>query len=524
MTLKLTMLLIAALAWSGSIGAQEAPRRGGTLVYAVNSEPPSYDCQTTTTFVMMQTVGPHYTRLLKFDAEKYPEITGDAAQAWTVSPDKRVYTFKLKPNVKFHDGSALTSADVKATYDRIRNPPEGIVSVRKARFEDIASIDTPDPLTIVFTLTQPDATMLLNFASPWNCLYSAAKLAQDPRFPERNILGSGPFRFVEHVRGSHWVGARFDDYHEAGKPYLDGFRAQFMSGTAMINALQGGQIMAEFRGISPAERDRLKAALGDRIVISEAPWLCKFDVFFNHRKPPYDDVRVRKALTLAIDRWRGAQNLARIAFVKEVGGPIRPGHPLAMPPAELEKFPGFGRDIGAARAEARQLLKQAGQEGLKFRLTMRDVPMPFQPVGVFLIDQWRQIGVTVENNPVGVAQQKAAYLGGNYEVGLDSNCYDVDEPDPQLLLYVSHDKSPVNFSLYEDRTLDALYTRQKRATTEVEQMAAIREFEARLFEQAHTAPIVWWQRIVAHSAALRGWKILPSHYLNQELGDVWLAN
>lgn len=524
MTFKSTMLLIAAIAWSGPIAAQETPRRGGTLVYAVNSEPPSYDCQTTTTFVMMQTVGPHYTRLLKFDAEKYPEITGDAAQSWTVSPDKRVYTFKLKPNVKFHDGSSLTAADVKATYDRIRNPPDGIVSVRKARFEDIASIDTPDPLTIVFTLKQPDATMLLNFASPWNCLYSAAKLAQDPRFPERNILGSGPFRFVEHVRGSHWVGARFDDYHDAGKPYLDGFRAQFMSGTAMINALQGGQIMAEFRGISPAERDRLKSALGDRIVISEAPWLCKFDVFFNHRKPPYDDVRVRKALTLAIDRWRGAQNLARIAFVKEVGGPIRPGHPLAMPSAELEKFPGFGRDIAAARAEARQLLKEAGQEGLKFRLTMRDVPMPFQPVGVFLIDQWRQIGVTVENNPVGVAQQKAAYLGGNYDVGLDSNCYDVDEPDPQLLLYVSHDKSPVNFSLYEDRTLDALYARQKRATTEGEQMAAIREFEARLFEQAHTAPIVWWQRIVAHGAALRGWKILPSHYLNQELGDVWLAN
>lgn len=524
MKLALPLAVLGVLAIAAPVTAQETPRRGGTLIYAVNSEPPNYDCQTTTTFVMMQTVGPHYSRLLKFDADKYPDITGDAAQSWSVSPDKLSYSFKLKPNVKFHDGAPLTSADVKATYDRLRNPPDGVVSVRKGRFADIDTIETPDPLTVVFKLKQADATMLLNFASPWNCLYSAAKLAQDPRFPEKNIFGSGPFKFVEHVRGSHWVGARSETYHEPGKPYLDGYRAQFMSGSAMVNALQGGQIMAEFRGISPAERDRLKTALGDKITVTEAPWLCKFDVFFNHRKPPYDDVRVRKALTLAIDRWGGARNLSRVAFVKEVGGPIRPGHPLAMPPGELEKFPGFGRDIAAARAEARALLKAAGQENLKFRMVTRDVPQPYQPVAVFLIDQWRQIGVTVENGPIGVAQQKASYLGGNFEVGLDSNCYDVDEPDPQLLLYVSHDLSPVNFSLYTDRQLDALYERQKRAATEADQIAAVRAFETRLFENVMTAPVVWWQRIVAHSSAVRGWKILPSHYLNQELADVWLAN
>lgn len=518
------LVILAALAGLAPVAAQEAPKRGGTLVYAVNSEPPSYDCQTTTTFVMMQTVGPHYSRLLKFDADKYPDITGDAAESWRISDDKLTYTFKLRPNVRFHDGTPLTSADVKATYDRIRNPPAGIVSVRKARYADIASIEAPDPLTVVFRLKQPDATMLLNFASPWNCLYSAARLAQDPRFPEKNIFGSGPFRHVEHVRGSHWVGARADTYHEPGKPYLDGYRVQFMSGSAMINALQGGQIMAEFRGISPAERDRLKQALGDRITITEAPWLCKLDLFFNHRKPPYDDVRVRKALTLAIDRWGGARNLSRVAIVKEVGGPIRPGHPLAMPPAELETFPGYGRDVAAARAEARALLKAAGQENLKFRMVTRDVPMPFQPVAVFLIDQWRQIGVTVENGPLGVAQQKASYLAGNFEVGLDANCYDVDEPDPQLLLYVSHDKSPVNSSLYVDRRLDELYERQKRAPSEAEQIAAVRAFESYVFSNAMSAPVVWWQRIVAHSSAVRGWKILPSHYLNQELADVWLAN
>jgi peptide/nickel transport system substrate-binding protein len=296
-----------------------------------------------------------------------------------------------------------------------------------------------------------------------------------------------------------------------------------MAEPAMINALQGGQIMAQFRGVSPAEAQRLKQALGEKISIVESPWLCKLDLFFNNAKKPYDDIRVRKALTLAVDRWRGAEALARQTMVKDVGSAIRPGHPMAMTANDLEPFAGFGRDGAAAKAESRRLLKEAGQENLRFRLVTRDVQSPFQPVAVYLIDQWRQVGVTVENGPVNVAQQKQAYLSGNYEVGLDATCFDVDEPDPQLLLYVSTDRSPVNLSHYVDREMDALYERQKRATGEAEQLAAIRAFEKRLLDNVYTAPVVWWQRIVATSSAIRGWRILPSHYLNQDLAGVWLA-
>ena len=98
----------------------------------------------------------------------------------------------------------------------------------------------------------------------------------------------------------------------------------FMSGAAMVNALQGGQIQAEFRGVSPADAKKLKDALGDRITVSETPWLCKFDLFFNNQKKPYDDVRVRHALSMAIDRWKGADAMSRTAFVRNVGGG-RPG-------------------------------------------------------------------------------------------------------------------------------------------------------------------------------------------------------
>ena len=291
----------------------------------------------------------------------------------------------------------------------------------------------------------------------------------------------------------------------------------------MINALQGGQIMAEFRGLSPAERDRLKQALGDKLTVSEMPWVCKFDVFFNTKKEPYNDIRVRRALSLAIDRWTGAEALSRTAFVRAVGGMLRPGFPLAISDAELQKLPGFGKDIQGARAEAKKLLKEAGHENLKFTLINRSVPMPFQPVAIFLIDQWRQIGVQVEHSPREVAQQKQTLSSGNFEVGLDANCYETDEPDTQLRVYLSTDKSPVNFSQVEDRELDNLFEKQKRSINETERAQLIRAFEKREIEQGYVVPVVWWHRIVAHSAALRGWKILPSHYLNQDLAGVWLA-
>ena len=521
--LKHACLVIALTFGLAGAAAAQTPQRGGTLVYGLDAEPPNYDCQGTTTFVEMQTVGTHYSRLMKFDPDNYPAIKPDLAESWTVSPDKLTYTFKIRSGVKFHDGSTLTSADIKATFDRIRKPPQGIVSVRQADFEDIASIDTPDAQTVVFKLSAPNSSMLLTLASPWNCVYSAAKLKEDPRWPETHIMGTGPYKFVEHARGSQWVGQRFENYYEPGKPYLDGFRAVFIKGAAMINALQGGQIMAEFRGLTPPQRDRLKAAASDKLNFGETPWTCKLDLFFNAAKKPYDDVRVRHALSLAIDRWRGAEALSKATFVKEVGATLRPGGPLAISPAELVKYPGFGKDGAAAKAEAKRLLKEAGAEGLKFKLVTRTVPDPFSPVAVYLIDQWRQIGVTAENTPLDVAQQKATYLAGNFDVGLDATCSDIDEPNNLLALYISFDKSPRNFSHFTDRTLDDLFDKQKRATSDEDRAKLIRAFEARLFEQGWTAPVLWWERIVATSKSLKGWKLLPSHYINQDLTDVWLA-
>jgi peptide/nickel transport system substrate-binding protein len=123
----LTLLTgVAALLAAPSAPAAEAsPTRGGILTFAVDAEPPNYDCHANFSFVFIHPVIPHYSTLLKFDAANYPQIVGDLAKSWNVSADRRTYTFNLRADVMFHDGSRLTSADVKASYDRIIHPPQG---------------------------------------------------------------------------------------------------------------------------------------------------------------------------------------------------------------------------------------------------------------------------------------------------------------------------------------------------------------------------------------------------------------
>src|SRR5216683_5063998 len=267
-------ILVTALGASrGAAIADTAPKRGGTLEFAVVVEPGNYDCHGNISFAFLHPIAPHYSTLLKFDPANYPQIVGDLAQSWTVSPDRQSYTFKLHPNVLFHDGSRLTSADVKASYQRIAHPPSGVTSSRQVDFGAISGIDTPDPLTVVFHLQWPEAAMLANFASPWNCIYSAAKLAEDSQFPKTHVLGTGAFVFNEHVKGQYWQGSRWNKYFQPGKPYLDGYRADFITGGAVMAGYKTGRIAAEFRGVTPVQRDELVEALGDRVEVSESPWL-----------------------------------------------------------------------------------------------------------------------------------------------------------------------------------------------------------------------------------------------------------
>jgi peptide/nickel transport system substrate-binding protein len=245
----------------------------------------------------------------------------------------------------------------------------------------------------------------------------------------------------------------------------------------------------------------------------------------NHEHKPFDDRRVRRALTLALDRYEASRNLSRIAVVKEVAGIQVPGTPWATPPAELEKLAGYARDIAASRAEARRLLREAGvPDGFAFTFKNRGIPQPYEAVGIWLIDQWRQIGLNVKQETIEASVQVNVLRRGDFDVAMDAQCSFVVEPDIDVQKFQSVGTSDNNYGRYKDPVLDDLFLKQARAMDPDERKRRLRAFEKRLLdEEVHYIYTLQWHRIVPHSAKVRGWTITPSHYLNQQLDAVWLA-
>lgn len=524
--MKTGFVAVAAVAFlltPVSSATSETPKRGGVLNFAVTAEPPNYDCHASQTFALLHPVSPMFSYLVKYDSGQNGKIVGDLAKSWDMSDDGLTYTFKLHEGVKFHDGSSLTSADVKASFDRIANPPTGVVSLRKSAYSIVKSIEAPDPATIIFRLSEISASMLDVLASPFNCIYSAAKIKDDPKFPEQNIMGSGAYQFVEYVRGSHLTTKRFDGYFRNGLPYLDGYKAYFVKTGAVVPGLLGGQFDVEFRGRTPSERDQLmNSADKDKLVLHEGPWATNDTVIFNTSKKPFDDPRVRRALSLAIDRWNGNEALSKITIVKATGGMLRPGYEYALSEAEIEKIPGYWRDIEKSRAEARRLLKEAGQENLKFQLHNRTLPEPYTPVGVFLIDQWRRIGVIAEHSQVETTPYFGNLVDGKFEVALYPVTVPADDVTAQHQSYITNKKSPISYARHNDIKLDDLWDQQNRTLDVAKRKALVHEFEKHLLTENYTLTVHWWQRIIVHHKKVKGWHMSASHFQGQDLIGVWL--
>lgn len=521
--LGLAAVSVLGLVAAADMVAAQTPKKGGILQFAVVAEPPTTDCHGTGTFAMVHPVAPQYSTLLKFvGAHDNLKIVGDLAESWEQAKDGLTYTFKLRKGVKFHDGSEFTAADIKATYDRIANPKDGVISFRKAVHGDIGDILTPDPFTVVFKMKKPNASMELHFASPFNCVYSAAKLAKDPRYPEKEVMGTGAFQFVEHVKGSHWIAKRFDGYWQKDRPYLDGYKAFFVKSAGVVPGMRGGQFDAEFRGRTPAERDQLVAAMKDQVTVMEGPWITNILITFNTEKKPFDDVRVRRALTLAIDRWGGGDSLGKVTLIKGVGGVFRPGSPWALSNAELEKLPGFRRDINKSREEAMRLLKEAGVDKLKVKLLNRTVAQPFTPAGIYVIDQWRRIGVETEHVQVETKLWFDGMANGTFDAAVQNISDFADDPNAQFNTLLSKHVSSIAYSRHTDRKIDEMYDLQSRTIDPAARLKIVNDLERYTHEAAYNVPLLWYQRIVVNHKKVKGWELPPSHFGGQTLTDVWL--
>ena len=224
-------VLGATFAYSASTAKAAAPEYGGNLNIVVGSKIPSYDGHIESTFGMIHPIRPFYSLLIRENPDNPASPTDFVCDLCVGDVPKGTeggtkYTFKIRTGVKFHDGTPLTSADIKATFDKIVNPPEGVASSRKAYFKMVESITTPDAETLVFKLKHPSGTFIPSVAMPFNFVYSKKDLdTHGFKWHQKNINGSGAFSFVEHVQGSHVKGKKYASYHNKGRPYLDSYTA-----------------------------------------------------------------------------------------------------------------------------------------------------------------------------------------------------------------------------------------------------------------------------------------------------------
>jgi peptide/nickel transport system substrate-binding protein len=198
---------VAAAALSTGATAQE-PKYGGVLEFVVASEAPSYDGHIETTFGTIHPIAPFYSLLVRVNPSNPGDPTDiecDLCESWEVSGDGTTWTFKIKDGVTFHDGTPLSSADVKATYDKIINPPEGVRSSYKDFYVMVNSVEAPDANTVVFQLGYPSGAFLPALANPFNFVYSKKDLDEHGyEWHQRNVNGSGPFKFSAEDPGA-WV-------------------------------------------------------------------------------------------------------------------------------------------------------------------------------------------------------------------------------------------------------------------------------------------------------------------------------
>ena len=517
--LLLSMVMLSAAFGMVAMQPALAQKRGGILAFGVKAEPPTYDLEGSTSYGTLHFVEQHYSLLLNFDLDNFPALKGDVAESWEESSDNMKYTFKIRKGIKFHDGTPLTSKDVKASYERMKNPPEGIISPRKPLFESIASIETPDDYTVVFNMGVPDTFYPANFALPYNAIYSAKDIAKEGNWHAKNINGTGPFKFVEHKSGESWKGVRYEDYH-FDDVYLDGTIGYRIKD--VTNPMVGEQIMIEMRSVSPPEIANLKKQMGDKVKFLSNPWLSQWTVTLNTKFKPFEDQRVRQALNMCIDRHAGLDALSKITFTGGASSMNLVGSMWAMDPAELAKLPGFRPDINAERKKAKAMLKAAGAEGLSFRYSNRGVAHPYDHIAIFLISQWKACGL----NPVMETNPSSKFVKirreGGFDTTIDWNASVIPEPTQMLRTYTSADVNPENYGGYINRRLDELYAQQRKEFDVKKRKTMVNEMEKIVLTESWRFPVAFANRVVPMNAKVMGFKLAFSHTMNNDFRGVWL--
>ncbi|HEY4069847.1 MAG TPA: ABC transporter substrate-binding protein [Burkholderiaceae bacterium] len=404
-----TAALCAAALTLAAPAAQAQARKDGSAVLAVVLEPPGLD----PTIAPAASIGEivHYSVLegltkINMDGSVTPLL----AESWSVDPDGKSYTFKLRKGVKFHDGEPFTSADVKFTFDRAK--AEGSTNkAKKAVFDNISRIDTPDPLTVIVVLTQADGNFLFRMGENTAVILdpkSAATTATKP-------VGTGPFMFGSWARGSSVTLVKYDGYRNAPAVKLKKVTYRFISdNAAQVAALLAGDVDAIPRGLSAQSVKQFQSDPRFTVVVGGTEG--KTVVSINNKKKPFDDVRVRRALAAAIDR-KAVIDGSSEGYGKPIGSHMVPSDAGYVDLTSVNPY---------NPEKAKALLKEAGV-ALPLNVTLTLPPPPYaRQGGEIVAAELAKVGINAKIENVEWAQWLSGAFKGNFDLTIISHVEPLD--------------------------------------------------------------------------------------------------
>ena len=475
----------AAPAYPDWIAASTKPaKRGGTLTRASAWDPPVIDPRLTQSVGTFQFVGLTSNRLVRYGfADEVTSVTdlglkGDLAESWTVSPDHRVWTFKLRQGVKWHNlppvnGREFVAADVKYCFEQYAK--EGVQSFT---FQEIEATETPDNYTVRVHLKTPNVFFPQNLAEPVAVMFPREVMEQDGDLKKR-LIGTGPYIMKEHTRKVRVVLQRNPDYWDKGRPYVDEYIILSTPDAATrLAAFRTGQ--ADFIWVaSPSEVEVLRKTNPNAVVQAFHNSLAPFGVALAQDRPPFNDVRVRRAMCMAIDRQK------MVDTVFEGHGIIGWGVPYLY----YQDTPPTAKDFGPwwqyKPADAKKLLTEAGH-GKGFETTLfyyEYFPQMTSEVQLVQQDLKRNLNIDVKITKLDYTTYYGRYVENKWDGmswGFQSgHAIGVDERTYQYM----HSRSTKNFFRVNDPVIDELTTKLRQTPNVADQRAITKKIVDREFDQ-----------------------------------------
>jgi len=471
---------------------------------------------------------PCYSNLVIYDQTKrlgrMDTIVGELAEKWSWQDNYRNLVLFLRRDVKWHDGQPFTSKDVKFTFDVVREasdaPAKLRINPRKEWYANVDAIEAPDPYTVVCRLKRPQPSLVAMLASG----YSPVIPAHVPLAEHRaRCVGTGPFKFKEWKRGQSVELVRNPDYFVKGRPYLDAVRyTVIVERGTRVAALQANQIDLAYPGettLSIAEQ--LQKAV-PTMVLTETASNVSENLLLNTKKPPFDDVKVRRALSFAIDRRTYTQTVHRGAAVIGASLAPKPWGVWGLLDKDLGQLPGYG---GAApgRAQARKLLAEAGfgaSNPLKVELVTRAIAIYLDFAG-FVVSDLKQVGVEATLKQIDTAQWHPMVTRREFQIGANLTGLGVDDPDANF--YENYAcGSPRNYGDYCNEEVGRLIDQQSQEIDAQKRLTLVWQIQKKLEEDAARPTMGWRTDRFAHYPYVKNLILNQVTYNCCRLQEVWL--